>query len=508
MKCGHDSSSSYLRYDDVKITILVIHIILLLFGILGNTAVIFYNIFLNHNKTSSSRLITHLAFADLLVCLILYSAQITKFLAKDEHEREILCPLRVTALHFSLFLSVMILLSITVEKYLYIAKPLKYPLIVTRRRTSILLICIWLAAIVQLPLTQHYGIGKGEKHEKKPCHPQRSVILFNIIVQLVAIFIITILNFKMFKIVKEQRLRIASEAIILQPIRQKTKQIQFEEVETEHEKSSQVKMEQTQSKQAEMEQIQSEQAEMGQIQSEQAEMEQIQSEQAEMEQIQSKQAEMEQIQSEQAEMKQIQSEQAEMEQIQSEQADMKQIQSEQAEMEQIQSEQAEMEQIQSEQAEMEQVQSEQAEMEQIQSNKVDTEQDQSEEKQSGQVPLQQIQSEQPQLEHVQAEQVPSNSRMTWLRHLLVEMKAVKTFTIIVAVLICCLVPFNFINIIKYILDHGQHWTHKARWIAYELVGINSIVNAYVYALRHKKYIRAFKQLFSAAWARIMSSMDR
>ena len=392
MKCGQDSSSSYLRYDDVKILILVIHIILLLFGILGNTAVIFYNIFLNHNNTSSSRLITHLAFADLLVCLTLYSAQITKFFAKDKDERKILCPLRVTALHFSLFLSVMILLSITVEKYLYIAKPLKYPLIVTRRRTSRLLICIWLAAIVQLPLTIIHGIKKG-KHEKNPCHPRGGVILFNIIVQLVAIFIITILNFKMFKIVKEQRLRIASEAItftILQPIRQKIKQIKFEEV------------------------------------------------------------------------------------------DMEQTQSKQVKMEQIQSEQAEMEQIQSEQAEMEQIQSEQAEMDQMQSNKVDTdEQDQSEQKQSGQVPL----------------------------HLLVEMKAVKTFAIIVAVLICCLVPYNIINIIKYILGHGQHWTHKARRIAYELVGINSIVNAYVYALRHKKYIRAFKQLFSAAWARIMSSME-
>ena len=113
--------------------------ILSFLGVVGNSAVIIYNIFLNHHKTPSSWLVTNLAVADLLVCLAIYPAKIYDVLHSQQRTDN--CYFEAT-LFASMFLSVMILLTITIDKYLYIAKPLKYPMIVTKRRNFILVSCI------------------------------------------------------------------------------------------------------------------------------------------------------------------------------------------------------------------------------------------------------------------------------------------------------------------------------------------------------------------------------
>ena len=77
----------------------------------------------------------------------------------------------------------------------------------------------------------------------------------------------------------------------------------------------------------------------------------------------------------------------------------------------------------------------------------------------------------------------------------------KTFAIIVGVLTCCFVPCIVMNMLR-ISRYGSCFTHTARLIANELVGINSIANAFIYALRHKKYTQAYRKLFSSAWARL------
>jgi hypothetical protein len=51
--------------------------------VLGNIAVIIYNIFLNQEKSPSSRLVTHLALADLLVCLTVYPTKIVQFFHEE-----------------------------------------------------------------------------------------------------------------------------------------------------------------------------------------------------------------------------------------------------------------------------------------------------------------------------------------------------------------------------------------------------------------------------------------
>ena len=254
--------------------------------------------------------------ADLLVCLTFYPRKIVRFFHAGVKNEDLVCKISRTTIYVSLFLSIMMLLSITIDKYLYIAKPLKYPLIVTTRKTSKLLTCIWLAALVQLPLI-YISMVPNKKGKPKCSYPQH-VVWLHIIQQLAAICVMTTLNYKMFKIVKEQRQRMASE-FVLHP--------------------------------------------------------------------------------------------------------------------------------------------------------------------------------------QQSEQIQSEQNMTGLRHLAKEIKAVKTFAIIVGVLTCCFVPYIVLNVFS-ASNRYSCSLYTPYMIIRELVGINSIANAFIYALRHKKYTRAYGKLFSSAWARL------
>ena len=107
------------------------------------------------------------------------------------------------------------------------------------RRTGILLSCIWLAALVQFPLTYIYTVHTSKKcdrekccllYELEKCVLPPLVIWLLINLQLAAICVVTILNYKIFKIVRDQRQRMASE-LVLQP--QQSEQIQSEQVQSE-----------------------------------------------------------------------------------------------------------------------------------------------------------------------------------------------------------------------------------------------------------------------------------
>ena len=313
-------SSCWKLTEDKRLTIVVFDVTFLFLGVLGNIAVIIYNIFLNRDKTPNSWLVTFLGLADLLVCLTFYPASVVKYMNKLDNNpglETIHYKATHSTVYVSLFLSIMFLLTITIEKYLYIAKPLKYPMIITKRRTFILASFIRVTALAQIPIV-YIGMKKKVQKNGKPCHYQ-DFVLYLYIVQLVPICIITFLNYKIFKIVKEQKRRIAM-------------------IRPSH-----------------------------------------------------------------------------------------------------------------------------------------------------------AHSEQTQTEHI---------KQTWLPRLAIELKAVRTFAIIVGVLICCFVPHIVIIIMVRISTCYCSIPIIARIVVKELVGINSVVNAYIYALRHKKYTRAYKQLFLSVRARV------
>ena len=73
-------------------------------------------------------------------------------------------------------------------------------------------------------------------------------------------------------------------------------------------------------------------------------------------------------------------------------------------------------------------------------------------------------------------------------------KAVKTFSIVVAVLgFCVLIP----NVVGPVLYYYCNDSCKQMWYVifnYEFYGINSIVNAFIYGMRHIKYRKGYRHI--------------
>ena len=112
----------------------------MIIGVLGNMTVIIYTIFTSKEKTATSYLVGNLALADLLVCLTFYPIWIIELiltLLNIDSDQDLFCKLSRTSIHALLFASVAILLAITVDRFFYIVKPLKYLLIVTKRRVCV-----------------------------------------------------------------------------------------------------------------------------------------------------------------------------------------------------------------------------------------------------------------------------------------------------------------------------------------------------------------------------------
>ena len=226
------------------------------------------------------------------------------------------------ALYVSVFLSLTFLVAITIDRYFFIAKPLKYPLIVTKRRAFLVIKIIWVAALLPAPLAYLLMSEVADKTSIK------FLYIIQAILSSVCIVVIIILNYKIFKVVKEQRKRLE-----LQP---------------------------------------------------------------------------------------------------------------------------------------QPVQSEDS-LEQQRNLNIN---------------------------------VQPKPKITWLSRLAKELKDIKTFAMIVVVLTCCFLPYNVINIYRSFAFCPFRRAKKIWRVARHLVGINSITNSFIYAMRHKKYRKAFREWFSSVWKRL------
>ena len=141
------ASNSTAVPSEILLPSVVFKFIAMIIGVLGNITVIIYTIFLSNEKTATSYLVGNLALADLLVCLTFYPIWIIEFaqtILNIDSDQDLFCKLSLSTIWALLFASVATLLAITVDRYLYIVKPLKYPLIVTKRRVFVAMTAIWL----------------------------------------------------------------------------------------------------------------------------------------------------------------------------------------------------------------------------------------------------------------------------------------------------------------------------------------------------------------------------
>ena len=184
-------------------------------GMLGNVGVIVYNIFRNHSKTPTTYFVMNLAISDILVCLTFFPPWIFEFisiLTGKENNHKLICKIALTSSCTSIALSIANLLAITIDRCLFITKPLKYSRIMTWNRTYIFLTVIWLLAIVNANLV-YYNMeevsGRRLSCMMKNKYLGKIQTIFNIYIPLVGFFI---LNYKIYKVAKIQRRKIRGES--------------------------------------------------------------------------------------------------------------------------------------------------------------------------------------------------------------------------------------------------------------------------------------------------------
>ena len=148
---NHSVSNGYF------IALIIFKSICILLGVSGNLLVIIHNVVLRYEKTPATYLTTNLAISDLLACLTIYPLRIGRSVvmltaSKGEEKSTFFCKLNYLSAFFSVSLSVLTLLAVTYDRYLFIKKPLKYPMLMTKRKVCGMIGAIWSTSLLYLTL--------------------------------------------------------------------------------------------------------------------------------------------------------------------------------------------------------------------------------------------------------------------------------------------------------------------------------------------------------------------
>ena len=196
--------------NDVLPFSVVFKFIAMIIGVLGNVTVIIYTILVNKEKTATSYLVGNLAMADLLMCLTnpIWIIEFIQTILNIESDQDLFCKLSRSTSWTLVFASVATLLAITVDRYFYIVKPLKYVLIMTKRRVFLAISGIWLAACCLCTLLLLL-FGRDESGVRSLCSAgENTFLLLRIFVCFFPLTLIFIINLRIFNVAGKQRRRI------------------------------------------------------------------------------------------------------------------------------------------------------------------------------------------------------------------------------------------------------------------------------------------------------------
>ena len=204
--------------SEILLLSIVFKFIAMSIGVLGNITVIIYTTLLSREKTATSYLVGNLALADLLVCLTFYPIWIIEFILtilNIDSDQDLFCKLSRSTIWSLLFASMATLLAITVDRYLYIVKPLKYPLIVTKRRVFLAISGVWLTTCcvcVVFLVCFRYQLGLRNFCDIKS-HGIQHLLIYNFVTFL-PLSVIIILNIWILIVAEKQRKRILAETAL------------------------------------------------------------------------------------------------------------------------------------------------------------------------------------------------------------------------------------------------------------------------------------------------------
>ena len=149
------------------------------------------------------------------MCLTFYPIWIIEFIQtilNIDSDQNIFCKLSRSTISALLFASVATLLAITVDRYLYIVKPLKYPLIVTKRRVFVAMTAIWLTTCCLFIIFLVHV--RFDSRVRSLCEVGEGLLIFKkVFIVYIPTTLIVILNVRILIVAEKQRKRILAEIV-------------------------------------------------------------------------------------------------------------------------------------------------------------------------------------------------------------------------------------------------------------------------------------------------------
>lgn len=186
----------------------------MIIGVLGNVTVIIYTIFVSNEKTPTCYLVGNLALADLLLCLTFYPVWIIEFLQfilNIDSDQEVFCKLSRSTVRALMFASIGTLLAITIDRYLYIVKPLKHALMVTCREVFFAVLGIWLIACCLFVVIYVHIRSFGNRYRSLCYIPDKIGNFLDLFIAYIPLTLIFFFNLQIFSVARKQRKRIFAE---------------------------------------------------------------------------------------------------------------------------------------------------------------------------------------------------------------------------------------------------------------------------------------------------------
>ena len=205
--------------DQVLLSSIVFKFVAMFIGVCGNIVVIILtrtSKFWNKEKTETSYLVGNLALADLLMCLTLYPTwivELTLTILDIDSDQLLFCKFSRSFAYSLQFASVASLLAIAVDRYIFILKPLKYPLIVTRKKVFASTLAIWMTAFCVFALKYTFMKTIDTGWRGLCILSVLEGYYFSIFTIFVPTFVIIILNFLILLAARKQHKRILAGTI-------------------------------------------------------------------------------------------------------------------------------------------------------------------------------------------------------------------------------------------------------------------------------------------------------
>uniref|UniRef100_A0A665VIV3 Growth hormone secretagogue receptor type 1 n=1 Tax=Echeneis naucrates TaxID=173247 RepID=A0A665VIV3_ECHNA len=144
------------------VCVTVIYIPLMLFGLLGNILTILVVWLRPHMRSSTYLYLSSMAVSDLLILLLLPLDLYKLWRPRPWPLGDLACKLTMFLSECCTFCTILHITFLSLERYLAVCWPITAKTLVTRRRTRVLIVCLWLgAAVSAAPVLVMVGVEDG-----------------------------------------------------------------------------------------------------------------------------------------------------------------------------------------------------------------------------------------------------------------------------------------------------------------------------------------------------------